>query len=238
MSNNINFPSNNSPYTYIYDHYKNVSKDELKRIVELKQSKFLGELKEQFKEPELPRHVAKTIINCIASYLGIELGKKKVIIPKKNNESKKTESTPSTDQVTTIKAEDRSEEKDIIFLDKESAEKVNTADTEIDKFKEKIELLEREKERLNEKIKQYEKQLNPPNTVNKELLTQEVNSSLYMSSVETTEVNVNKILFLEVMEYFRDNYPSLILNSSSKLMDAQDAVINCLLQLFLKANRL
>lgn len=238
MSNNINFPSNNSPYTYIYDNYKNVSEDELKRIVELKQSKFLDELKEKFKEPELPRHVAKTIINCIASCLGIELAKKKVVIPKKANESKQTKSIPSAEQLTTIKAEDKSEEKDIIFLDKESAEKVNTADIEVDKLKEKIQLLEIENKELNEKVKQYEKPINPHNIVNKEILIEEVCSSLYMSSVEIVKVNINRPLLSDLIKYFKENHPSLILNSSLNFTDIYSSTVNCSLQLFLKANRL
>lgn len=238
MSNNIIFPSNNSPYTYIYDHYKNVTEDELKRIVMLKQSKFLDELKEKHGNQDLPRHIAKTIINCIASYLGVERGKQKTVIPKKTKKSKQTESTPSAEQLTTIKEEDKSEEKDIIFLDKESAEKVNSVDAEIDKLKEKIELLEREKERLNEKIKQYEKEINPPNTVNKELLIQEVYSSLYMSSVETINVKINRPLLSELMKYFNENHPSFILNSSLNFTDIYSSAVNCSLQVFLKDNRL
>lgn len=238
MSNNINFPSNNSPYTYIYDYYRNVSEDELKRIVTLKQCKFLNELKKEFGKDDLPRHLAKIIIKCIASYLNVELGKQKTVIPKKTKKSKQTESTPSAEQLTTIKAEDKSEEKDIIFLDKESAEKINIADIEVDKLKEKIELLEIENKELNEKVKQYEKPINPHNTVNKELLIEEVSSSLYMSSVETVKVNINRPLLSDLIKYFKKNHPSLILNSSLNFTDATSSAVNCSIQLFLKTNRL
>lgn len=227
----IELPSQNSPYFYIYDHFQRENEDELKRICSLTNKKLLDELIKKFNDPEISLYVAKTIRKSIAEALNIPIRSKKI-----RKIKKKDSSVASDFKLEKIEEVDESEEVETIFLGKESTNKIIKSREEIDKWKEQFNILEKENQDLKDKINQLEKDITSSNTLDKNLLTQDLVSSIYMSSNETFTVNVNRLLLTMLVKHINSDDNSSLKYASENFISIYQYAVNCAIFLYLKQN--